>query len=77
VENLVAIMNDQAAPHMARIIAANAILDRGWGRPPMLEVYEAETKPEEHAEAAHEFIASRLAELGDRIRAENDPPKLN
>ena len=27
-------MNDQAAPHMARIIAANAILDRGWGRPP-------------------------------------------
>jgi hypothetical protein len=78
VENLVAIMNDQAAPHRARIIAANAILDRGWGRPPMsLEVYEAETKPEEHAEAAREFIASRLAELGDRIRAQNDPPKLN
>jgi hypothetical protein len=42
-----------------------------------LGVYEAETKPEEHAEAAREFIASRLAELGDRIRAENDPPKLN
>ena len=78
VENLVAIMNDQAAPHMARIIAANAILDRGWGRPPIaVEMYEAEAKPEERAEAAREFIASKLAELGDRIRAQNDPPKLN
>jgi hypothetical protein len=77
VENLVAIMNDQAAPHMARIIAANAILDRGWGRPPVsVEVYEADARPQERDGSALEFIESRLAELGARLRAEENPPKL-
>ena len=49
VENLVAIMNDQAAPHRRESIAANAILDRGWGRPPMLvEMYDGgDVQPEE------------------------------
>jgi hypothetical protein len=77
VENLVAIMNDQAAPHMARIIAANAILDRGWGKPPVsVEVYEADAQPQEREGSALEIIESRLAELGARLRAEENPPKL-
>ncbi len=31
---LVSIMEDEAAPHSARVSAANAILDRGYGKPP-------------------------------------------
>ncbi|MBR0741494.1 hypothetical protein JQ581_31635 [Bradyrhizobium liaoningense] len=33
VRTLVQIMNDKNAPAHARVSAANAILDRGWGRP--------------------------------------------
>ena len=78
VETLVAIMNDQAAPDMARIIAANAILDRGWGRPPQaLQVYDIDVQPEEREESARELFVSRLIELGARIRAAENPPKLN
>jgi hypothetical protein len=34
VEKLIEIMRDEDATHMAEIIAANSLLDRGWGRPP-------------------------------------------
>ena len=79
VENLVAIMNDEAAPHMARIIAANAILDRGWGRPPIsVEMYDGgDVQPEEREESARELFVRRLVDLGARIRAAENPPKLN
>jgi hypothetical protein len=78
VENLVAIMNDEAAPHMARIIAANAILDRGWGKPPQaIQVYECDVQPEVREESARELFISRLVELGARIRAAENPPKFN
>jgi hypothetical protein len=30
---LAGIMNEAAAPHTARVSAATALLDRGWGRP--------------------------------------------
>ncbi len=33
IKNLVGIMNQPKAPAAARIAAANAILDRGWGKP--------------------------------------------
>jgi hypothetical protein len=33
IETLVAAMNSGSAPWGARIAAANAILDRGWGKP--------------------------------------------
>lgn len=33
IETLVEIMGDAAAPSAARVTAASAILDRGWGRP--------------------------------------------
>ena len=78
VENLVAIMNDPSASHMPRIIAANAILDRGWGRPPQaLQVYDCDVQREEREESARELFVRRLVDLGDRIRAEENPPKLN
>jgi hypothetical protein len=35
------------APYMAKIIAANSLLARGWGRPPVsVEVYEADLTAE-------------------------------
>lgn len=30
---LAGIMNETAAPHAARVSAASALLDRGWGKP--------------------------------------------
>lgn len=30
---LAGIMNQEAAPHAARVSAATALLDRGWGKP--------------------------------------------
>ena len=34
IETLVGIMQDEQAPKPARVAAASAILDRGYGRPP-------------------------------------------
>jgi len=50
-KTLAAIMNEPSAPHSARVMAANAILDRGWGKP--------EVKVE--AEHTHRYVA-RLPE---------------
>jgi len=33
IETLVEIMEDEDAPHSAKVSAINSILDRGWGRP--------------------------------------------
>jgi len=33
IDTLAKIMNDEKAPHSARISAADALLSRGWGRP--------------------------------------------
>ena len=78
IATLAAMLNDPAAPHMAKIIAANSLLDRGWGRPPQaVEVYNSETPPDEREESAREVFVSRLIELGARLRAEEDPRKLN
>ncbi len=33
INTLVGIMNQEKAPHSARVRAASAILDRGWGKP--------------------------------------------
>jgi hypothetical protein len=33
INTLVGIMEQEAAPHAARVSAAQAILDRGWGKP--------------------------------------------
>jgi hypothetical protein len=33
IKTLAEIMNDEKAPHSARISAADALLSRGWGRP--------------------------------------------
>jgi hypothetical protein len=52
VETLAAIMNDEGAPSAARVSAASAILDRGWGKP---------TQQLEHG------VSDPLAELLDAV----------
>jgi hypothetical protein len=69
-------MRSEDATHSAQIIAANSLLDRGWGRPPQVEVYDGRSvNAEEHEGSALEYIESRLAEMVARMK--NDPEKLN
>lgn len=56
-----------------RILAAIAILDRGYGRPPQaLEVFGGDVTPEQREGSALEFIESRLALIRQRRRGEGD-----
>ena len=57
VKTLVEIMKDKAAPSAARASAANAILDRGWGKPQ--QTIEANINHFEHMtdEQLESFIA--------------------
>ena len=69
VQKLIDIMNNDKATHTAQIIAANSILDRGYGRPPQsVEVYETDVQADT-GDGVIEIIESRLAELGERLRA--------
>jgi hypothetical protein len=56
---LVSIASDKQAPAAARVTAASAILDRGWGRPKM----EVDTNVNVSIAATY---ASQLMELADR-----------
>ena len=43
-----------------------------------VEMYDGgDVQPEEREESARKLFVSRLIELGKRIRAEENPPKLN
>ena len=69
VATLVAIMRDPDAPAAARGGAANAILDRGWGKPPVAVLIN-DNREEEHRQARiladyariREDVAIKLAE---------------
>ena len=53
VEKLITIMRDAAATHTAQIIAANSILDRGYGRPHQsVEMTGKDGDPIEHHEGS-------------------------
>jgi hypothetical protein len=78
VEKLRAIMNDPSASHMAQIIAANSLLDRGWGRPPVsVEVYGTDVQADNSGDRLLEIVESRLVGLGERLRAQGFLPKPN
>ncbi len=55
---LVAVMHDPAAPHNARVSAANSVLDRGWGRAPATISFDDGGK----AEAQRQEILKTLAD---------------
>ena len=50
---LVGVMNSEKSPPSARVAAASALLDRGWGRAPQT--------------IKHESLEDRLAKLSDRV----------
>ena len=68
VETLVSIMSDPKAPPAARVSAANALLDRGYGKPPQHLTGESGTsyvvRLPEVAKSAEEWEASVRAERG-------------
>ncbi len=61
ISTLVEIMNDHSAPHAARIAAANALLDRGYGKPPQtVHPYGIESEPERNTDEIRESIRRKL-----------------
>jgi hypothetical protein len=59
---------------MAQIIAANSLLDRGWGRPPAsVEVYGTDVQADD-GDGVMEIIEGRLVELGKRLREQGVLP---
>jgi hypothetical protein len=45
---LAGIMNESEAPHAARVSAAQALLDRGWGKPAQAVVGDDDAPPIKH-----------------------------
>ena len=77
VKKLISIMNNPKATHTAQLIAANSILDRGYGRPPQsVEVYGADVQADSGDDVL-EIIEGRLVELGERLRAQGFLPRPN
>ena len=75
VKKLISIMNNPKATHTAQLIAANSILDRGYGRPPQsVEVYGADVQADSGDDVL-EIIEGRLVELGERLRARGFLPR--
>ena len=70
VKKLISIMNNPKATHTAQLIAANSILDRGYGRPQQaVEVYGGDVQADSGDDVL-EIIEARLVELGERLRAQ-------
>ena len=61
IETLRAIAADQAAPHAARVSAATALLDRGWGRPMQGHAVMAVTAPKSVREMTDTEILALIA----------------
>ena len=76
VKKLISIMNNPKAMHTAQL-AANSILDRGYGRPPQsVEGYGADVQADSGDDVL-EIIEGRLVELGERLRAQGFLPTPN
>jgi hypothetical protein len=65
IETLVRVMNDLRAPHNAQVAAANALLDRGYGKPPQTNDLRVRA-----AGRLDEWSDDELLVLRERIRAE-------
>ena len=65
VKTLAAIMNEPRAPYAARVAAAEALLDRGWGKP----------KQSHEAEITHRYVIE-IPALMDNAEWEAEGPEL-
>jgi hypothetical protein len=70
------IMDNPSAPFAAQIMAANSLLDRGYGRPPQsVEMYAADSGPAQTEKiSAYERIKSRIDAIADRLHVDLKPP---
>jgi hypothetical protein len=77
IETLVGVVNNEEAPTAARVAAANAILDRGWGKPGQYVETSVRKKPirEMTDEELMEAIAAARDDSDDEPEA--DPEQLN
>ncbi len=61
---------EMLVPPMAQLAAANALLDRGYGRPGQSVVlYGGDSAIEHHEVSALEVVESRLAAIRERLLA--------
>jgi len=74
---LVGIMNQSKAPHAARVAAANAVLDRAWGKPNQtIEATVSNVDPARVTDA--ELAAVVQADSSERVATTPiDPTQLN
>ena len=78
IAKLRSILNDPKAPLQAVIMAANSLLDRGFGKPPQSVDINASVTATITRESARDIIARRLDSIAERIEAERDShPRLN
>jgi hypothetical protein len=65
---------EMLVPPMTQLAAANAILDRGYGRPQQaVEIYGGDVCPEEPEGSALEIIKSRLAAMREQLPEDGHP----
>jgi hypothetical protein len=72
IAKLRSILRDPKAPLQAVIMAANSLLDRGFGKPPQSVDFNASVTPTITRESARDIIARRLDTIAERIEAERD-----
>jgi hypothetical protein len=75
------VLGNVKAPAAARVSAATAILDRGWGKPHVTIGGDPENplafKDVTGEVSARELIAGRIASVAERIREDGGPSRLN
>src|SRR5262249_10514067 len=72
VRTLAGIMNDKTAAPQTRIAAARALLDRGWGAPPVAAPVSAEPQP--ILKVVSEFVHVNRAQ--EEIAKDQEPPLI-
>jgi len=77
VHKLIAWMRDTQLDPKLRVICAEALLDRGFGKPAQTLDVHADVRATVVRESARDIIASRLASIAERVREDSDPPRLN
>jgi hypothetical protein len=70
-------MKDASAPYAARVSAATALLDRGYGKPAQTMDVNANISATITRESARDIIASKLASIAQRLEEERAASQLN
>jgi hypothetical protein len=72
IQTLVTVMKDETAPHNARCIAAQALLDRGYGKP--VQAQEVTLRKTGVTELSDSELMAVAAGADDEIQIEEDEP---